>query len=83
MNSNFKSVVRKLDTAGLEEREEQRIQKQEQGRQAPQQVDAVAAYQRGLRSYLDAAHREIDVKRMLNDPAELYFRLANSKPHLT
>ena len=81
MNSNFRSLTQKLDLCGLPQREEHRIQKREQ--QVPQQIDAAAAVRRGLRSYLDAAYREIDVKRMLNDPAELYFRLANSRPDLT
>jgi hypothetical protein len=59
----------------MEQREQ--IRKQEQGRQVPQQVDAAEAVRRGMRSFLDEAHREINVKRLLNDPVTRFFVLAN------
>jgi hypothetical protein len=79
MNAHYKSVVRKLDTAGLEEREERRVQKQEQTQQQVS-VDGAEAYRRGLRSYLDASYREIDLERMKRDPAYAFFKRANSSP---
>jgi hypothetical protein len=81
MNQNFKQLTRDLDLCGQTQREE--VRKQEQGRQVAQQIDAAAAVRRGLQGHLAEMQRTINVKRMLNDPAELYFRLANSKPHLT
>jgi hypothetical protein len=79
MNANYRSLVQKLDLGGMPQREERReaVKKQEQAQQQVA-VDAVAAYRRGLRSYLEGAYREVDVERLKRDPAELYFRLANS-----
>jgi hypothetical protein len=83
MNEDFRKTVRKLDTAGLEAREERRAAiRKEEAAQTPQQiaVDAVAAYRRGLRSYLDESYREINLKRLRSDPALAFFLLANRDP---
>lgn len=84
MNDGFRKTVRKLDTAGLEAREERReaIRKEEQQEQQIA-VDAAEAYRRGLRSYLAGAYREIDVKRLKADPALAFFVLANRDPFST
>jgi hypothetical protein len=83
MNDGFKKTVRKLDTAGLEAREERReaICKEEQ--QKPQQLDAAEAVRRGMRSFLDEAHRKVHVERLKADPALAFFLLANRDPFST
>lgn len=81
MNDHFKSVVRKLDTAGLEEREERRaIRKDEQ---KEQQIDGAEAARRGMRSFLSESDRKVYIERLKGDPAMAFFLLANSRHDLT
>jgi hypothetical protein len=80
MNDGFRKTVRKLDTAGLEAREERReaIRKEEQ--QKPQQVDAAEAVRRGFQGHLAEMQRRINLERLKGDPAMAFFLLANRDP---
>jgi hypothetical protein len=78
--------VRSLDLRGMEQREQRReeVKKQEEQQKAQQiDVDAAEAHRRGLRSYLAASYRQINVKRLQSDPALAFFVLANRDPFST
>ena len=83
MNDGYRKTVRKLDTAGLEAREERReaIRKAEQ--QKPQQVDAAEAVRRGFQGHLAEMQRRVHLERLKGDPALAFFLLANRDPHST
>ena len=80
-----KKLIRKMDCADLFEREERREQaRKAEAQQKPQRVDGAAAARRGIRSYLEESYRQIDLQKLKErDPAEYFFRVANSRHYLT
>lgn len=74
MNENYKRNVRKMDLAGLEQREERR----DIVRELIQKRDEANA------KYMPApAVRRIDPRTLISDPALLFFLRANRDPSST
>ena len=73
MNGRFRSVIRKLDTGGLEAREERR----DVARKQQQSINETV--RKSFNSAFAEANRQIDLRKLAaSDPAMLFFLSRNT-----